>query len=296
MWSALTAYPRLWLAASLRVALALVEYTSLPAPKSVSLRAVFPLFLVALIAPFAHGSAYDEAVLADHPVAYFAMTSATGKPNERDLTGRGHDGRYFPTGAPRKTKMPNGDWATVFDGFTQYLEVPSAPEFSIPPGGALTIEVWMRPDTLEFPSAQGGYVHWAGKGERGRHEYVLRMYSKTNEANRPNRISGYVYNPQGGAGSGCFFEDKVRAREWVHVAVVISMERAPGEVRIFKNGELRGANPLSQYNVVPRAGDAPLRIGTRDLVSFFKGAIGKFALYNRALSAADFETHIEKMQ
>ena len=65
---------------------------------------------------------------------------------------------------------------------------------------------------------------------------------------------------------------------------------------IFKNGVLRKTTPLSQFNVTPEPGDAPVRIGTRELTSFFKGAVGKFALYSRALTAAQLLKHVEKMR
>src|SRR5689334_11711568 len=65
-----------------------------------------------------------------------------------------------------------------FNGVDQYIEVPSAPEFSVSDNG-LTVSVWMMPDALAFPKSEGsGYVHWMGKGERGRQEWVFRMYNE----------------------------------------------------------------------------------------------------------------------
>ena len=188
--------------------------------------------------------------------------------------------------------------AAVYDGFTQYLEVASSAGISVNANGAMTIEAWMRPDVLDFPSAESdGYVHWAGKGEPGQHEYVLRMYSKKNSANRPNRISAYAFNPQGGLGSGSYFEDVVKSGEWIHVAVIIDTRASRGKViSLYKNGKLRKVTPLAQFNVVPQPGQAPLRLGTRDGRSYFKGAIGKFAVYRYALSAGQLLSHFQKMR
>src|SRR5579864_7285019 len=86
-----------------------------------------------------------------------------------------------------------------FNGVDQYIEVPSSPDFSLSSNG-LTVSAWMRPDTLSFPNSEGsGYVYWLGKGSRGRQEWVFRMYNRTNTENppRPNRISFYVFNPDG---------------------------------------------------------------------------------------------------
>lgn len=242
------------------------------------------------------GSAYDDIIKMDRPIAYWSLAGNTGNAIEKDLGWQSsHDGRYFPqNGAFKRTRLPNGDKATVFDGYTQYLEVPSALSLSAREGHALTLEAWIRPDTLEFPTQESdGYVHWAGKGESGFHEYALRMYSLTNSANRPNRISGYVFNPGGQKGSGSYFQDSVKKGEWIHVGLVI--DGVKREVRLFKNGQLRKTTPFSQFDVSPMPGAAPLRIGTRDMHSFFKGAIGKFAVYTRALGELQFKAHLDRM-
>lgn len=242
-------------------------------------------------------SPYDIAVMRDNPALYLALSATAGTQTENDISGHGLNGRYFPQGSPRKVTMPNGDRATAFDGYTQYVEIASARPLSVRPGGAITIEAWIRPDTLQFPTDESdGYVHWAGKGETGEHEYAMRMYSKTNSANRPNRISGYAFNLSGGLGSGSYFQDSVTVGEWIHVAMVIQTRTRPGTVAIYKNGVLRKTTPLSQFDVSPQAGKAPLRIATRDLGSFFKGAIGKFAVYAYPVPAVRLLDHYQKMR
>ncbi len=243
-------------------------------------------------------SQYDTAVLQDHPVVYLRLSALGTSHTETDQSGNGRSGRYFPTTASfAKTQLPNGEAATVFDGVNQYVEVDSSAALSVRRGGALTLEAWIRPDTLEFSHDEGdGYVHWAGKGEAGEHEYVCRMYSKTNSAHRPNRISAYAFNPAGGLGSGSYFQDTVQVGKWIHVAFVINTRTRPGTIQIYKNGILRQSTPLSQFHVVPRAGKAPLRIGTRDFRSFFKGAVGKFAIYAYGLSPQQLQNHATKMK
>lgn len=238
----------------------------------------FPLF----------ASSYDTRVLLDNPVLYLPLA---------DRTSHGLSARFYPSGTFSKTSMPNGDRATRFDGSSQYVEISDAPSLSVRPGGALTVEAWIRPSVLDFPNDEGdGYVHWAGKGEPSQHEYALRMYSRHNSASRPNRISGYAFNLAGGLGSGSYFQDTVRTNEWIHVVLIIQTRTRPGTVLIYKNGVLRDTTPLSQFDVVPRPGTAPLRIGTRDFGSFFKGAIGKFAVYAYPLSASQIQAHYDLMQ
>ncbi len=266
-----------------------------------SSRVNFALFLVSslssLVPSLGYASPYDSKVLADLPVLYLTLGAPHGSHVEHDLSTSHHGGTYFSgSNSIQKTQMPNGDAASVFNGANQYLEVSSRDNLSLQHNKALSLEAWIRPDTLQFPNSEGdGYVHWAGKGESSEYEYVCRMYSLNNSANRPNRISGYAFNPDGGLGSGSYFQDALVAGAWIHVGVVIDNRNAFQQVRIFKNGVLRKTTMLNQFDVVPQPGNAPLRIGTRDMRSFFKGAIGKFAIYNYAVSEAQFKNHFLSM-
>lgn len=234
-------------------------------------------------------SAYDQRVLSDAPVGYW--------PGRTDLTRNGHHGTF--TGAPRTVALPNGDPAPRYDGVGQYLTIPDAPDLSVTRTGVLTIEAWLRPDTLQFPNGEGnggGYVHWLGKGAPGRHEYVARMYSLENPDDRPSRISGYAFNSTGGLGAGSYFEDVVRRGEWIHFALVIntvnrSNAYPTGYVKVFRNGRLRDQDALSEYGIVPSDGTAPFRVATRDFASYFKGAIGKVAVYDREIAGNRLLAH-----
>jgi hypothetical protein len=252
----------------------------------------------------AGASPYD-ALIGSHNAAMYLPMSSPASGSEADLTGRGHNGVYHSTsGMPTRARLPNGDWATDFDSARrQYLQVPDASDLSVTSRGRLTVEAWIRPDTLQFPRQEStGYVHFLGKGEPGQHEYVMRMYSKTNSETppRPNRISGYAFNPAGGLGSGSYFQDPVTAGGWIFVALVINVHDTSaayptGYVKIFKNGVLRDTTRLDQFNVVPGNGTAPFRVGTRDLASFFDGAIGKVALYLHELVPERIHSHYTAM-
>lgn len=241
---------------------------------------------------------YDATVLADHPVAYWRMDGAG---HETDRSGHGLTGTY--SGTRSRTTLPDGDPATDFDGATGYLEVADTPALSPATTGRFTLEAWMRPDTLEFPHSQSsGYVHWMGKGETGQHEYVARMYSKTNTENRPNRISGYAFNLDGGLGAGSYFQDAVVAGQWIHYVLVIdsadkSAEYPYGYTKIYRDGVLRDQDQLqiSGTVITPARGTAPFRVGTRDFGSWFAGAVGKVAVYDHELSAERIAAHTAAM-
>src|SRR5437016_4983342 len=125
------------------------------------------------------------------------------------------DGSSTPDGSPRTYLM--------FDGIDNYVEVDSSPLFSVATTGTLTVSVWMMPEVLTFINSVRGYVHWLGKGtgfgNSGQQEWTFRMYNFANDANRPNRISFYVFNPEGRLGVGSYYEDRnepVVAGQWMH--------------------------------------------------------------------------------
>ncbi|WP_216207199.1 LamG domain-containing protein [Amycolatopsis aidingensis] len=246
-------------------------------------------------------SAYDTAVLADGPVAYWRMNNAVA-PMEWDASGHGLTGIY--SGQRSRAVLPNGDLAADFDGATGYLEVGDDDALSPATTGQFTLEAWMRPDTLEFPNTEkAGYVHWVGKGEVDReNEYVARMYSLTNGEDRPNRISGYAFNLYEPLGAGSYFQDPLSAGDWIHYTLVINVDATSteypyGYTKLYRDGVLRDQDQMEiRGNIItPENGTAPLRVGTRDFESWFAGAIGKVAVYDYELTAEQIAAHTDAM-
>jgi hypothetical protein len=252
-----------------------------------------------LASRFGPCSAYDNTVLADHPAAYWRMSGAATEP---DATGHGHTGTY--QGGRQRTTLPNGEPTTDFDGATGYLEVADHAALSPATTGQFTLEAWMRPDTLQFPhSESAGYVHWMGKGEPNQHEYAARMYSLTNTADRPNRVSGYAFNLDGGLGAGSYFQDTLTAGAWIHYVLVINPAAVSTAfpyryTKIYRDGVLRDQDQLQIDGsvVTPQHGTAPFRVGTRDFASWFAGAIGKVAVYDVELTADRIAAHTAAMK
>lgn len=234
-----------------------------------------------------HRSDYVRAVLRDKPSILIQRLKPT--------VGRGAAG--VAIGRPARTRLPDGGPAWSFNGEDQYLQFADRKAFEVDATGVLTVEFWMRPDALQFSDEEGsGYVYTMGKGDPGSHEWYARMYSKLNDESRPNRISGYAFNPGGDLGAGSYFEDTVKPGKWIHVSLVInsaarSSQYPTGYTRIYKNGVLRDTDSLLDYSIVPQSGASPLRIGTGYLDSHFKGAIGNIAFYPREVSAKRLRAH-----
>jgi hypothetical protein len=256
---------------------------------------------------------YDQTVLCDHPVAFWAMDKTSGI--EPDLTGNGNAGSYM-SGTPALTAMPNGDQAADFNGSSQYLTIPSKASLSIPTTGKLTWEGWIKPDVLQFAHESGGYVDWMGKcaSYSPTCEWEARMYDTNNAQGRCNRLSAYVFNPSAGLGSGADWQPTcglVQPNQWYHVvgeyttlsqpADCANAPAYPGSIDIWVNGvEWNQANHnptgcMSQYSVVPTAKGSPLNIGTMATDTWFAGAIGKVAVYDYLLSQTQITGHYQAM-
>ena len=242
-------------------------------------------------------SNYHQNVLMKHPIAYWRLGEKKG-PIAHDATENRHSGTFHGTPIYRQAGAikHDPDRAIKLDGRSSYIEVPDSKDFcQATSGQGLTAEAWIRPDILVFKGETNDpHIHWFGKGDPGQYEWAFRFYSK--ESTRPNRISAYIWNPAGGLGAGAYLEDVLKPGEWIHVVACYD----PGDetnpkagVSIYKNGVLRGG-PATQpgalyreYNIMPVQGSAPLRLGTRDLKSFFVGGLDEVAIYPRVLKSAE---------
>jgi hypothetical protein len=246
---------------------------------------------------------YAEKILLKQPVAYWPLGNKAGT-TVIDASKHGHDGSLNGASVTEPVEtIKNGRGGAIrFDGKSDFIEVPDHPDFSIATSGeGLTVEAWMRPDSLEFPGqTDDPYVMWLGKGDAGKYEWGLRFYSR--KSSRPNRISAYSFNAGGGLGAGAYFEDKLAVGECMHIVAIFS----PGDMRdpkagvsIFRNGKLRQGPAMRgasgtlyrSYDVVPAHGDSPLRLGTVNRKSFLTGALADIAIYPRALTAPQILDH-----
>jgi len=263
-------------------------------------------------------SQYDSVVVGEKPVMYLTMGSPSAG-SEPDRSGRGSNGTYVG-GTPSIGTMPNGDKAAVFNGSSQYLTVPSDAALSIPTKQQLSWEAWIRPDTLLFPNATGSadrFIEWMGKCEQHHTncEWEARMYRS--DTTRPSRLSAYAFNlttPAGATvfGSGADWQPNdnvINAGQWLHVVgeyqTSVTPSRCsstyPGSIDIWVNGikwnfTTHGdTGCMSQYKVAPKASNSPLNVGTMSLDAWFKGGIGKVAVYNYLLSQTQINSHYSAM-
>lgn len=223
----------------------------------------------------------------------------------RDSSGKEHHASTsHVTMTTNRFGTPNT--AYYFDGHRSTLTIPHHDDFSVNTTGYLSISVWVRPEgtslnkdgELLYADTQGsGYVHWFGKGDtsgvHGNREWTFRIYSadNTEKPKRHNRMSFYHFSYDGGRGPGSYVQDTVTNGVWIHYVAIVS--KPEHRIWWYKNGDLEdtdGFGPAEKYSIPDadlRTGNAPVRMGSQDGCSYFKGAIDNVYFYNRKLTSTE---------
>ena len=242
---------------------------------------------ICTVAILAAGLAAETgAVPSEGLVAFYPFNGSFENTSGTELATAENHGAAFAT-----DRFGNENSSLYFDGNESYLEIPDNDVFSISTTGALTVSVWVSPEVLNFQKAEaGGYVHWMGKGVPHQHEWVFRMYNKDlsqGQEDRPNRMSAYAFNLEGGLGSGSYVQEQVQENEWIHFVARYDVES--NKITLFKNGVQKDQDDLydATYGVQVQNGTAPLRLGTRSQWSYFQGRIDDLRVYSRALSDSE---------
>jgi hypothetical protein len=214
----------------------------------------------------------------DSLVAYYAFST-----NANDESGNNNHASII-SASLTEDRFGQSNNAYMFNGTDQFIEIPDSDNLSISNTDKLSISVWMRCDTLNFPASQSsGYVHWMGKGVTGQHEWTFRIYNF--DSDRPNRTSCYAFNLAGGLGAGSYEEETIIKGEWMHFVAIYDYPE--NRIQLYKNGTLRDTDLFSDYSIIPGNGSAPFRVGTRDFNSYFKGAIDDIRIYKRILDTSE---------
>ena len=138
------------------------------------------------------------------------------------------------------------------------------------------------------------------------------MYSTNTSQGRGNRLSAYAFNPSAGLGSAADWQPVsglIQAGKWLHIVAEYDTtttpsgcsSATPGSINIWVNGIKQNFGShvptgcMSQYSIVPRANNSPLNIGTMALDTWFKGAVGKVAVYDHLLSQSQINAHFTAM-
>ncbi len=259
------------------------------------------------------GNVYDCVVRADGPVSYYqyiAVNTLYDVISGRNGQTVGPVGAKAFAGFPAASKDNAPNFTT-----SSHITIPDHSAFSISTTGTLTLEFWLRPSTLLYGFAStvpaaSKYLYALGKGDHADYEYGIRFYSSDAVPNRANAISAYVWNTSGGLGSGATSVTGLKSTsQWIHFVAIytdfgphgpdttnngFNAAAYPGTIKLWRNGVLESSGFMSQFGVNPANDVAPLQLGRRgssDGTITYAGAVGKLAIYNKALSTAQILTH-----
>lgn len=208
-----------------------------------------------------------------------------------DSSGRGNHG-YANVNGPTWRANEGMNGAYEFDGIDDLVVVYDADNLSPATTGEFTFGCWMKFDATSFDGeGTGGYVNFIGKGtyssqsDPGQNEWHFRQYPRS--SGRPDRVSFYGFNREGGLGAGSYVQRPIDPKEWRHLAGVFT----PTHVQLWENGVKVDEDLLSRYNVKFSNGTAPLKFGGEYGNNKFhwKGMLDECFAYNVALTQAEIQ-------
>jgi len=169
-----------------------------------------------------------------------------------------------------------------FDGIDKRIRVNDSDSLSPHTSNQhFTVSFWIKFRKTDFvgEGTKKDYINFLGKGNSvNGQEFAFRKYNSSNAQGRNNRISFYVFNPEGGLGAGSYFQESI-GEEWIYVTGVINGTN----IKIYKNGVLKNSNPLSEYNISMKNTEADFYIG-KEVNSSYNGFIDELRIYNRSLN------------
>ncbi|MFX0065361.1 MAG: LamG domain-containing protein [Candidatus Hermodarchaeota archaeon] len=205
-------------------------------------------------------------------------------PTDDDTDGDGYLDGVDPD--PLDPDIPGSNFALDFDGSNDYVDCGN--DASLVITGALTVEIWFKPDTLVglsktlISKGQSGFSYQYGS-------YGLYLsftgylywdlYFTDGSTYERRTIS---YRPTGG------FQTDL----WYHVAGVWDGTLNTGAIKLYMNGQLVGTNTPTKSQLNAPSGNYNLTIGrnTYSQSMYFNGAIDEVRILSRALNSTEILT------
>lgn len=183
-----------------------------------------------------------------------------------DTTGNGHHGTV--SGAVPVAGKYGG--ALAFDGLDDVVAIANTSHLQLTAG--MTLEAWVRPDTLQ--SWRSVVLKEAPFG------LAYGLYANTDT----NRAAGYA--SIGGAPRAAASSSALPPGEWSHVAVTYNAR----ELKLWVNGIQRAARSIP--GVIDSSNGQLMLGGNNVWGEYFDGVIDNVRVYNRALGAAAIQANM----
>jgi hypothetical protein len=224
-------------------------------------------------------SSYSSTVLADSPVAYYRMNETSGT-TAMDSSGHGYNGTYGGSVSLGGPGLVPGDAAPIFPGggstSATILKSPSNTALA-PTSGPMSVEFWVNVPSTVTASTQFLYTQSYASGSSYPTYISLDSGSPPYFTVQINTSSGLL---------SAYPAAVLGAKN--HVVLTWTGTTLTAYVNGVASGGGTGTAPLIGYSS-PYAGFSVG--GTVATQTGFSGAVGEFALYNTALSAARVLAH-----
>ena len=213
-------------------------------------------------------TAYDAAVNADSPLAFYPMNDTTGT-NMADISGNSNNGSYVSAPSEGKTGPFTGALAVAFDG-SQYATTPI-----VMPAAPFSVEFWANP-TGNFgnsPLVAQGYVHNSNTGVA----FIDNAGPFLTDIGTGSSFGAYsVTTPNMTVGT------------WVLEDVTMS---AAGAINVYSNGVLKGGPYSQTTNSFDATTLVDLAAYTSGSTAKFDGELSNISVYPTELTASRVSAH-----
>lgn len=224
-------------------------------------------------------SSYSGTVLADSPVAYYRMNETSGT-TATDSSGHGYNGTFGSSVALGGAGLVPGDTAPTFPGGTAsaatILRSPS--NSALAPTGSLSVEFWVNVPSSVTTNSQILFTQSFADGNSNYPSYI------SLDSGTPPYFTVQINTANGVVAA--YPAAVLGAKN--HVVLTWNGSTLTGYVNGVVADSATGSGTIVNY-ASPYAG---LTVGgPGDAHTGFAGAVGEFAIYNTALSAARVQAH-----
>ncbi len=215
-------------------------------------------------------------------VGYWRLNEPSGT-NANDESATNNDGTYTntPTLSATGGLASDSDTATSFNASqSEYVTIPDNDAYSVTTTGELTVEAWALGTSLE-----GGVI--VSKGASSNYEWQITQYQWLGGGGNGIYYQGN-HNTSGGSGVADAGNETPAEETWHHV--VMTLNDNTDTMIVYIDGVEAGRDTTWVAN--PSNGTAALNIGRRaDNCCYFNSTIDEVAIYNRALTDDEIESH-----
>lgn len=215
------------------------------------------------------GTTYDQAVLADTPLAYWPLNETSGT-TANDLSGNGHNGTYAGGFTLGQTGIGDGETAVAFNGSTGKVTTTLNQAFT-----AMSVEIWV--------------TNWTGQNGR----IIANSHTDSDNdgfqfmssAGSPAPMASVIMNV--GKGTANSFADAVKPANGQHYFAATY----DGTTITFYIDAVSSATQAFTGTVASGTANVGLAFNPAYNGDFFAGTIAKAAIYSHALTPTRISAH-----